>query len=475
MATSDVASSVLLNMGNGSGIDIIKLARDLTDAEQLPQQDRITQAQAKTEASISAYAVLKYNVNLLKSQFDQLNDAQELATPAASSSNTAAISIASTHGNAVNGRHDISVTQLAAAERNLSNEYTSKTQSLNSGTGFDITLTKSDGTIQTISVDDADDTPAGIVATINASGSGYTATLIDTGTEGTNYRIVLQGESGADNAFTVASTPDLGFETVGNQLQAAANAQLNIDGVDIERADNTISDAINGVTLNLNAVANNTVLQVTSDTSTLKTKLQDLVTIYNDVQLALNELSDPDSTEEEVGGALSGDMALIRSVRDTIYKAVTTDSSTPSGNATALRDIGVELTKTGELTFNEEKYDEMALTNFSDMVTMLSAGTTNQSKFDPADQGLAFDAMERIDVLMDPIDGIFVRRSNSANQQLRDYEERLSALEMRMEMVYNRYIKQFSTMESLVNTMNGTRDYVKGQLESIANIGKSDK
>ena len=27
-------------------------------------------------------------------------------------------------------------------------------------------------------------------------------------------------------------------------------------------------------------------------------------------------------------------------------------------------------------------------------------------------------------------------------------------------------------METLINTLNGTREYVKGQLESIANIGK---
>ena len=65
MATSDVASSVLLNMGNGSGIDIIKLARDLADVEVMPQQDRVTRAKTDTEAAISAYAVLKYNVELL--------------------------------------------------------------------------------------------------------------------------------------------------------------------------------------------------------------------------------------------------------------------------------------------------------------------------------------------------------------------------------------------------------------------------
>ena len=473
MATSDVASSVLLNMGNGSGIDIIKLARDLADVEVMPQQDRVTSAKTDTEAAISAYAVLKYNVELLTEQFNGLNDAQELATPVAVSSNTSAISIGSTQGSAVSGSHQIDVTQLAASQRNRSSEYTSSTETLNSGSAFDITVT-SNGSTQTISVDAGDDTPAGVVAAINASGTGFTATLIDTDTAGTNYRIVLQGPSGEDNAFTVSSTPDLGFHTAGNQLQSAANALLKVDGMSIERTSNTISDAISGVTLNLNAVASGTSLQVTNDTTTLKEKLKELVATYNVVQVVLNELSDPDSTEEEVGGALSNDMAFVRSVRDAIYAAVTTDSSTPSGDVSALRDLGIELTKTGSLSFNEATYDEVVLNNFSDVVTMLSAGTTNQSAYDGADQGLAFDSMEVINGLMDSIDGIFAIREDTATQQLKTYEDRLLAIELRMEKVYQTYLKQFSVMEDLVNTLNNTRDYVKQQLDSIAKIGQDN-
>ena len=460
-------------MGNGSGIDIIKLARDLADVEVMPQQDRVTRAKTDTEAAISAYAVLKYNVELLTEQFNGLNDAQELATPVAVSSNTSAISIGSTQGSAVSGSHQIDVTQLAASQRNRSSEYTSSTETLNSGSAFDITVT-SNGSTQTISVDAGDDTPAGVVAAINASGTGFTATLIDTDTAGTNYRIVLQGPSGEDNAFTVSSTPDLGFHTAGNQLQSAANALLKVDDMSIERTSNTISDAISGVTLNLNAVASGTSLQVTNDTTTLKEKLKELVATYNVVQVVLNELSDPDSTAEEVGGALSNDMAFVRSVRDAIYAAVTTDSSTPSGDVSALRDLGIELTKTGSLSFNEATYDEVVLNNFSDVVTMLSAGTTNQSAYDGADQGLAFDSMEVINGLMDSIDGIFAISEDTATQQLKTYEDRLLAIELRMEKVYQTYLKQFSVMEDLVNTLNNTRDYVKQQLDSIAKIGQDN-
>ena len=471
MTTTDVGSSVLLSMGNGSGIDILKLARDLTDAEQLPQQSRIETAQGKTEAAISSYAILKYNVELLKEQFNGLNDAQELATPVATSNNTSAVTVSGTLGSALSGSHEIAVTQLAAAQRNKSSEFSASSQSLNSGSGFDISVA-SNGKTHTISIGAGLDTPSGIAAAINASGTGFTATLVDTDTDGDNYRLVIQGPSGEDNAFTVSSTPNLGFHTSGNQLTTAANARFTVDGIAIERASNTVSDAITGITLNLNAVASGISLQVVSDTSTLKTKLQDLVSVYNDMQIALTELGNPDSDEEEVGGALSNDLSLLRTVRDAMYDAISTVSSTPSGGVNSLTDLGIELTRTGKLSFNESTYDTVALNKFSDIVTMLSAGTTDQSAFSSDNQGLAFDAKVKLDTLMDAYDGIFVIRESSATDKLTDYEDRLSKIEMRMEMVYQSYVRQFSAMETLINTLNGTREYVKGQLESIANIGK---
>ena len=471
MTTTDVGSSVLLSMGNGSGIDILKLARDLTDAEQLPQENRIETAQGKTEAAISSYAILKYNVELLKEQFNGLNDAQELATPVATSNNTSAVTVSGTLGSALSGSHEIAVTQLAAAQRNKSSEFSASSQSLNSGSGFDISVA-SNGKTHTISIGAGLDTPSGIAAAINASGTGFTATLVDTDTDGDNYRLVIQGPSGEDNAFTVSSTPNLGFHASGNQLTTAANARFTVDGIAIERASNTVSDAITGITLNLNAVASGISLQVVSDTSTLKTKLQDLVSVYNDMQIALTELGDPDSDEEEVGGALSNDLSLLRTVRDAMYDAISTVSSTPSGGVNSLMDLGIELTRTGKLSFNESTYDTVALNKFSDIVTMLSAGTTNQSAFSSDKQGLAFDAKVKLDTLMDAYDGIFVIRESSAADKLTDYEDRLSKIEMRMEMVYQSYVRQFSAMETLINTLNGTREYVKEQLESVANIGK---
>ena len=488
MSTENVASTVLLGMGKGSGIDIIKLARDLTDVEKAPRESKLNTNIEESEAKISGLAVLKFNVQLLIDAFNSLNDAQELAKPTATSSDTTKVSITAADGSALSGSSDIGVTSLAAAQRNKSNQYTSKTQSLNGGSGFTLTVTPGTGSAKNVSIEAGNDTPQGIVNAINAANAGVSATLLAEDSSGSNYRIMLTGATGASNSYVVTSTlsdSDLGFHDTSNgntvdnsgtkSLQNPADASLTYNGVSITRSSNSLNDVIPGVTLSLLGIHSGgatTSVNVISDRATLKTKLQDMVSLYNDVKFALDELSDPDSEEEDVGGSLAKDLATIRTVRDTIYQAVTQDSSTPSGNITAMRDIGVSVNRNGELTFTESTYDTVAASSFDDISVMLTAGTNNQSRYDGQSQGLAIDAVIKLETLTDSISGIFVTRTSSAQTAIKRYQADLEALETRMEAVYQRYLQQFTVMESLVNTLNSTRESMTTTWENMANFGK---
>ncbi len=488
MAGENLASTVLSSMGRGSGVDVIKLARDLTDVTKLPREERLNKAKEASEAEISAHAVLKYNVQLLIDQFNGLNDASELATPTATSSGANQVSITATDGTAQSGLSTIHVDSLATSQRNLSDTYSSKTQSINGGSGFQIDITlDSTGTTTAVAIDAGNDSPQGVISAINAANLGITASLLTLGTDGDEFQILLEGETGAANSYTVATNisgnSDLGFHSGENtsgsapkDYQEASNAAFTFNGVAMERASNTINDVVTGVTLSLNAIHSNNsdseTISVTSDQTTLKTKLQSLVAAYNDLQFALNELSDPDSDEDEVGGALARDLAVVRTVRDTVYEAVTQDSSTTSGNVTGLRDIGVTLTRDGNLTFDETTYDEVAASSFDDISMMLSAGTNNQSRYDEQSQGLAIDAVSALENLTDSISGVFATRTSAAQATIAQYETELVELERRMEALYQRYLTQFTVMESLVNQLNSTRESMATTWENMGNFRK---
>lgn len=677
---SSIASTVLTTLEVGSGLDTAKLAQDLTDAEKLPKQNSINSDIADSEASITGYAEVSFQVNLLKTAFEAINDADELATSNGASSDSTKVSFSSVAGNAAAGAYDISVSQLAESQRTVSDQFASTTTSLNSGTSFDLslavgvtqkgtydqiisqatlrtalsggsislsdgtnsftisqsqvntaggtssggetlagyvaaiesnkpadfqfdfavngtsgvtftqktagtgvltsgagevnsgivaatpvtgvaaiyrsaltasvtgTLSASDGTnsvsvasatyanvadqvaaIQaaagyedllftvaangnnidltykttgaistapTVSVGGTSQTvtnptsgvtavnspvvtkipvttttPAGVVEAINAANKGVTASLVDTGTGGNNFRIVLSGDTGIAGTFAVTSSisDDLGFGDADKTLQTAQDAVINFEGLTINRGSNSVNDVISGTTIDLNGVTSSAVrLNVTSDTSTLKTSLQDVVTAYNSLNSSLDNMgSVKDGSTDTLNGALAGDGSLISYIKNNIRTAVFNESSTKSGNVNALRDLGISIDRSGKMTFDETTYNSMVLNNFDDISKMLTAGTSNQSAYDTASKGLSQDIATTLEGLTDK-DGIVTTRSTNASSVLADHKEELTKLETRMTAVYQRYLSQFTAMESMMASLDATKDYLTGQLESLS-------
>lgn len=477
----NVASSVITSLGGGSGIDFVQLARDLTDAEKAPQESRLIQAKEQSEAKISAVAVLKYNVDLFIDTLNTLNDASEISVASASSSDLSTVAVETTDGTAVAGSYQISTDTLASSQRNVSQaDGIGAESSINGGDAFTIRFVDNGGSVVEVSIDEGQDSLSEIADAINTSGSGYRASAIATGVNGGNVKLTLEGQTGSAKGFSVSAVSDsdqgvIDFfsNTNANEVQSATNATFSVNGVEVSRESNQVDDVIAGVSFSLESQGAST-LKVAVDHSTLKSKLSALVQAYNDVQLAVKELGDPESQEEIVGGALARDKSLLRSVKDALYDAVTSASSVTSGSIEALRDVGVSLTKTGDLSFDEAKFDTVAQESFDDIVMMMSAGTNDQSQWDPRPQGLAFDAIERLDVLTDSIDGLFINKAEIEESKLEDYEQELADLEASMERVYQRYVEQFSIMESLVSSLNSTRESMSTTWENMTKSFYSD-
>ena len=466
-ATESVTAQIMTTLGAGSGLDITKLATDLTAVEKAPQEAKIAEAVTETEAKISAYGLISYQVSLLQTAFEALNDADELATNSASSSDTA-VSISSITGTAEAGSHSIDVTQLALEQRVMSAEYSSPTNTLNSGSAFDLTFSVGATSSTTSTVTVETDTPAGVVSAINDADIGITASLIDTGIAGANYRIVLSGATGSEASFSLSSSPDLGFSDTGNSLQSAQDAQFEFNGLAVTRSSNQVSDLIAGATLSLNGVTASTArLTVTSDQSTLKAGVENIVTVYNDFREIMDKFIKAPVEGEELSGALQRDLSAARHVMNQVRKAVFEDSSTASGDIGGLRDIGVSIDQKGHLTLDEDDYESAIASNYDDVVMMLTANTSAQNLYTAAEKGLSQDIATTLKELTDST-SLLASRETGAENALVDYEEQLADLETRMAAVYDRYLGQFAAMETMMQRLNGTRDYLEGQLESLS-------
>jgi flagellar capping protein FliD len=65
-------------------------------------------------------------------------------------------------------------------------------------------------------------------------------------------------------------------------------------------------------------------------------------------------------------------------------------------------------------------------------------------------------------------------RETTATSKLSDHEEALTKLEERMDVVYNRYLQQFGAMETLMVTLDSTRDYLTSQFETLSKAYEVD-
>jgi flagellar hook-associated protein 2 len=313
------------------------------------------------------------------------------------------------------------------------------------------------------------DTPAGIVSAINAANTGVTATLVNTGTGSNSYKIVLAGQTGSNGVFTLTSSPDLGFHDAANSLQTAQDSIVGFEGLTLTRDSNTLTDVVDGVSVNLMATTGSSVrVTVTNDISTLKTNIQEMVTNYNSLISLFDEFTATES-EADLAGALSEDSSMIRFLKTKVRDSVFGDSSTPSGSMTSLRNIGVSINQYGAITFTEAVYDTAITSDYDDVVTMLTADTNNQNLFETSNKGLAQDIATSLGDLTDST-GVVTVRETGAKTELTDHEDELVKLEARMDKVYNRYLMQFGVMESLMASMDSTKDYLTSQFEALSKV-----
>ena len=86
--------------------------------------------------------------------------------------------------------------------------------------------------------------------------------------------------------------------------------------------------------------------------------------------------------------------SIVGSVRSQIRQLITSNSSTPAGGLTALRDIGFTLDQKGVLSIDKTKLESALQNNFDKVVTLITGNRENQSKFSVLPSGTAGEAVK---------------------------------------------------------------------------------
>ena len=405
-------------LGAGAGFDTKKIVEALVNAEKVPQESRINSKISEAEDKISGLGKAVSILNVVKDAASRLNDAKDFKTFAVSNSQTKAFSATST-SSARAGSNNISVSQIAQEQRSVSNAFASETSKFNSGT---ITLSLSVG------------------STTN------------------RYRIQLIGETGSEKAFSLTSSDSaISFSSV----QSASDAQLNVNGIDFTRSSNVIDDVLTGVSMTLNTATDGTAnLNISQDNNEARANIVDFVSIYNEAQRQLKEL-----TNSSIGGELAGD-SIFRSLTSTLRTTILSTSSSAGTNIANLSDMGISVSRSGELEVNDTKLDNALSNNYSDVIQMFSANTDDQSVASTDVAGLAGD-INRIITNVTSTDAYLVTQQQVLADANAERQVELTELEERMERVEERYNRQFLAMQQIIDQMNSTRESMESTFENL--------
>ena len=455
------------SLGVGSGLDLNSLIASLMTVEKQPLTALKTK-QSTVESRISALGTLKSGLASLQAAAGNLipgatqSLAEKFLTFTAKSADET-IATATAKSGVAATTYTLSNITLASAEQVRKTEIAlgipagtgSGTLSIKVGSGDSVDVSVSNGTSLT-----------DIAKAINDSKAGVTASVVNDGTA--KHLVITAKESGASNTISITgSTGWEGFNFRPSSAsadtnswvsqQAATSASVDVNGLTITSQSNTISDAVSGLTINLlKASSAGTTINVTQDnTSSITSALNAFVTAYNTAASSMKSMGAYNATTK-VAGALQGD-AVLRSAQAQVSRLVTAKYGT--GDLQTLSDLGISLQKDGTLKLDSTKLNKAIENDFAAVSEMVSA------------VGTGFKT--GLNSLIDS-SGSVTSATESANRLVKELQKRQEAMQDRLDKIEERYVKQFSALDTMIAGFNQTSSSLASMLSALE-VNNSNK
>jgi flagellar hook-associated protein 2 len=362
-----------------SGIDTNSLLDELYQFARTPINRLEARKELLNQQSI-AWSALEVRLLNFRTTASQLSSPAsfDLYTVAATHSDLVSASASSA---AVRGAYFFTVDALAQTHQVASQGYADTTETeVGSGT---ISITVGDAAPTIIDVDNF--TLAELRDAINAADAGVRAAIINDGSDATPYRLLLTSQtSGLDGEMTVTPALAGGAPPSFSDLQAAQDAQITLGSgagaITVTSGSNTISDAIQGVTLDLLGADPSTTVTVSvaRDTAALQNRVLDLVETYNAVVDFLGEqfYYDP---ETEQTGALFANFQL-QTIQQDLSAALTNAVVGLDAEFHSLSELGIRTLSTGKLSLDSTALAAAIADHLPDVIGLFAAiGETTDS------------------------------------------------------------------------------------------------
>ena len=428
-------------------------------ATKKPQVDALTTRKTTLEKNRSFYSGLRTRVNSLTSQIDKMVASStqiKFSAKSITSSNTA-VATASADETATEGINTLKVNQLASNDVLVGKRLAIGAGNLFAQTGTDLTFKINNKDVKvTIAAGSTNDQAMQAIArAINGvTDVNVTASYItDTSTTG---RLTLTStNTGSDNKITFddngsgvltalgfgnvdpnasTRTPTVNDKTLAYYKIAATdslNSKVEVNGIEITRGSNSITDVITGVTLNLikPQESSEQALTLTTgiDSSAVQNLINPILSAYNDALRYVKSNASLSRNDPAIN-------SMYNTLRSLPTQAVT---SATIGNPKYLSELGISAGSDGTLSITDTTKLSNLLKDDPNKVADLFTGS----------DGFA----QKINTLINKLvgeTGVIKSKTNSLNTQIDYTSQRIDKLNESIEKQAESYRKQYEAMLS---------------------------
>ena len=444
--------ATISSTGIGSGLEIDSLVSKLVAAERSAGQTRIDTKKTKLTEQFSAMATLMGGMSAFQASLNSLVSAGSFTSRKVSVSNEAAFTAKAT-ASAAPGSYNVQVEQLAKSAQLGSEAFASGSTPVGTGT---LTIAVGDSSFN-IEVGEGGNSLANIRDAINRSAAnrGVQASLL-TDVEGTHL-VLTSTKTGEDYSLTVtASGGDGGLEQL-EDMEVRSEAQdaiVFVSGYEIHSSSNTVSTAIEGVTLTLKAPTeedSSVLLGVERDDTAIQDAAKKFVDAYNSLAGTIKSLSKYD-VNTGAAGTLLGD-AMLRNIESQVRSVISAPVSGVNGNYTTLASLGITTQADGKLKLDTVRFNAALQANpgaVSDIFTSSNGVAVKLADF----MGQKTSATGELTV-----------RSSNITDSLVGLKDQQDVLNARMKVIEQRYFRQFNALDTMLAGMNTTANALDSWLK----------
>ncbi len=296
-----------------------------------------------------------------------------------------------------------------------------------------------------------------IHASVVTESTGKSRIVLRSEKSGYNYRMDftdsadgLLSELGVNDNKVSSGTKGGYITEIGNSAtDSLLNAKFTIDGLDFYRDSNSASDAISGLTINLqDTFSTAETITVSSDEESVKEEVQSFIEAYNNSLdfLKTNTQMDPNTYRE---GILSNDLTY-RNIHSGLRNIMSsTVDSVSNSSFSRLFHIGIEIQDDGKLKIeDDEKFTEA-----------LSVNPKNISDLFNSENGIAVQVENYLENYVKTGGTIDASKKN-IDSNIMSINDRVSLMNVSLTAKEKQLRSEFAYMQSVIDQLNNQQSFL---------------